>query len=71
MILSYIPRLVAQRQPSELEEIASFHDFVQRQYEIDKFDDKMIVHMDETPVFFDLFPSCTIDVKGCKSIQVR
>jgi len=63
---------MAQRLPCDLEDkIASFNDFVKRQRESDEFEDELIVNMDETPVYFDLVPNRTIDVKGRKSIRVR
>ena len=63
---------MSQKLPSDLEEkIASFSQFVRKLRVENDFEDMYIINMDETPVFFDLVPSKTIDTKGSKSVIVR
>lgn len=63
---------VAQRLPADLEEkIGSFHSFVKEQRLRDEFEDRFIINMDETPVYFDLVPGKTIDFRGNKSVRIR
>lgn len=63
---------LAQRLPKDLEEkITSFHKFVMDRREEDEFDDKCIINMDETPMYFDLVPGKTVDREGTKSVLIR
>ena len=39
--------------------------------EEDEFDDNLIINMDETPVYFDLVPSKTVNQRGSKSVLIR
>jgi len=46
---------MAQRLPEDLEEkLKLFHEFIKARREEDDFEDKMIINMDETPMYFDL-----------------
>lgn len=63
---------VAQRLPADLEKkLESFLDYVRQKREEDEFEDQFIINMDETPMYFDLLPGKTVDVKGRKSIRIR
>ena len=63
---------IAQTLPCDLEEkIAQFHQSVRYVRENGDFPYQVVANMDETPVFFDLVPSKTVDVRGKKSIRVR
>lgn len=56
---------MAQRLPADLDDnIDSVGDFLRLQSADDKFEDAMIINMDETPVYFDIVPGKTIDTKG-------
>ncbi|MEW8548669.1 MAG: hypothetical protein AB2693_34645 [Candidatus Thiodiazotropha sp.] len=63
---------VAQRLPADLEKkIEAFLQYVKQKREEDEFEDQFIINMDETPMYFDLLPGKTVDVKGRKSIRIR
>ena len=63
---------LSQRLPHDLEDkLSSFHTFVKSKREENEFDDNMIINMDETPVYFDLQPSKTINKCGEKSVLIR
>ena len=38
---------------------------------VHKFEDNLIINMDETPVYFDMPNSRTIDKKGKKEVWIR
>ena len=61
---------MAQKLPANLEDkITSFHSFVKEMRSKNSY--KIIGNMDETPVFFDMVPNSTLDVKGKKTIKIR
>nr|XP_006825569.1 PREDICTED: RNA-binding protein 45-like [Saccoglossus kowalevskii] len=63
---------VAQRLPRDLEEkITAFHEFIVSQPQRYDFPLDLIVNMDETPMYFDLLPTTTLERKGAKSVSVR
>jgi hypothetical protein len=63
---------MAQRLPEDLEEkVKLLHEFVKARREEDNFEDKMIINMDETPMYFDLVPGRTVEKKGVKSVKIR
>ena len=63
---------IAQTLPCDLEEkIVQFCQSVRYVRENGDFPYQLIANMDETPVYFDLVPSKTIDVRGKKSIRVH
>ena len=63
---------IAQMLPADLEEkIARFRQDVCYIRINGDFDYDLIANMDETPVYFDMVPSRTVDRKGKKSIKVR
>ena len=63
---------MSQKLPGDLEEkVTSFHKFLHDLRVKDEYDDKFIVNMDETPVFFDLVPNKTVNQEGNKSVIVR
>ena len=63
---------MAQILPCDLEDkIAQFRQNVQYVRENGDFPYELIANMDETPAYFDVVPSKTVDKKGKKSIIVR
>ena len=63
---------LSQRLPADLEtKIENFNKFLHDCRLNDDFDDEMIINMDETPVYFDVVPTKTVDQKGVKSVKVR
>ena len=63
---------ISQRQPSEMQEIAS--DFVRVKREklhMSCSDEAYIIHMDQTPVPFSFDPKKTIEVVGRRTIYIR
>ena len=63
---------IAQTLPSDLEEkVARFHQNVTYIRTNADFPYELIANMDETPAYFDMVSSKTIDRKGKKSISVR
>ena len=62
----------AQKLPADLEEkVSSFLNFVKNERLEDEYENKYIVNMDETPVFFDLVPNRTVEQTGKKSMVIR
>ena len=62
---------MSQKLPADLEEkVSSFHKFVKDQRVEDEYEDKFIVNMDETPVFY-LVSNKTIEKQGNKSVIIR
>ena len=48
---------MAQHLPEDLEEkVKLFHEFVKARREEEDFEDKMIINIDETPMYFELVP---------------
>lgn len=63
---------LSQRLPADLEEkISSFQTFVKTERSSEEIDDRYIVNMDETPVFFDIVPNKTVEQTGNKSVIIR
>ena len=63
---------MSQKLPADLEDkVSSFTKFVRELRIEDDFEDDFIVNMDETPVFFDIVPSKTVNQMGSKSVIVR
>lgn len=63
---------VVQILPCDLKDkIAQFRQNVQYIWENGDFPYELIANMDETPAYFDVVPSKTVDKKGKKSIIVR
>ncbi len=63
---------MAQALPSDLEnKVAQFRQAVYEMRVNGDFEYDLIANMDETPVFFDMVPSKTVDTKRKKSIRVR
>lgn len=61
---------MAQKLPSDLEDkVTSFHQFVKDQRRENEYD--YIINMDETPAYFDVVPSKTVDITGKKTIKIR
>ena len=60
---------MAQKLPGDLEsKVESFRDKVRSIRNRTDIDYRLLGNMDETPVFFDIVPGRTIDVKGRKSV---
>ena len=63
---------MSQKLPADLEDkVSSFYKYVKDKRIEDDYEDKFIVNMDETPVFFDLVPNKTVETQGKKSVIVR
>ena len=63
---------MAQELPKDLEaKISEFRRQVRYIRENGDFPFELIANMDETPVYFDMVPSKTVDVKGKKTIKMR
>ncbi len=63
---------MAQTLPSDLEnKIAQFRQAVYEMRLIGDFEYDLTANMDETPVFFDMVPSKTVNTKGKKSIRAH
>ena len=63
---------VAQKLPKDLEsKIEAFYKEVQELREDGHYSKEMIWNMDETPLYFDMIPSQTLEKKGAKEVQVR
>ena len=63
---------MAQTLPCDIEEkITQFRQSVRYVRENGDFSYQLIANMDETPVYFDLVPSKTVDMRGKKLIRVR
>lgn len=53
---------MAQKMPGDLEgKVKNFHEFVRRHREEDEYEDMYILNMDETPAYFDMAPSKSVD----------
>lgn len=44
--------------------------YVKQEREEDEFEDQLIINMDDTPMYFNLLPGKTGDVKGHKTIPL-
>lgn len=63
---------IAQKLPKDLEDqLLSFQRFVIRLRQKNEYPLNMIANMDETPVWFDMAGSLTVDSKGTKTVHVR
>ncbi len=63
---------IAQMLPADLEEkMARFRQDVYHVRQNGDFSYDLIANMDETPVFFDMVPSCVVEKIGEKSVRVR
>ena len=63
---------VAQKLPKDLEsKIEAFYKDVQGQRKDGKYSKEMIGNMDETPLFFDMVPSRTLEKRGAKEVRVK
>ena len=63
---------IAQELPKDLEnQICEFRRQVKYIRENGDFPYELIGNMDETPIYMDMVPSKTVDVKGKKTIKVR
>ena len=63
---------MAQKLPGDLEsKVVSFRDQVRSVRSRTDIDYALLGTMDETPVFFDIVPGRTIEVRGRKTVQVR
>jgi len=63
---------LSQKLPADLEDkVNSFVSFVKKSQVENEFEDKFLINMDETPVFFDLVPGRTLDLQGKRSVIVR
>ena len=63
---------MAQKLPGYLEsKVESFRDKVHSIRNRTDIDYRLLGNMDETPVFFDIVPGRTVEVKGRKEVRVR
>ena len=63
---------VAQKLPSDLEcRVFTFHEEVKTERQKHDFPKELIGNMDETPLYFDMVPSRTLEKKGEKEVRVR
>ena len=63
---------VAQKLPNDLEsKIEAFYKGVQDQRDTGKYSNEMIKNMDETPLYFDIIPSRSLEKKGAKEVCVK
>ena len=63
---------VAQKLPKDLDsKIEAFYKEVQDQREDGKYSKEMIGNMDETPLYFDMIPSRSLERKGAKEVRVK
>ena len=63
---------VAQKLPGDLEnQVSLFHDEVKTEKQKYNFSKYLIGNMDETPLYFDMVPSRTIEKKGAKEVRVK
>ena len=63
---------IQQKLPKDLEiQLERFKKKVKQLRRVHKFEDNLIINMDETPVYFDMPGSRTIERKGKKEVRVR
>ncbi len=63
---------VAQKLPGDLEDkVSAFQEEVKTERQKHDFPKELIGNMDETPLYFDMVPSRTIEKKGAKEVRVR
>ncbi len=63
---------MAQKLPGDLEgKVASFGEKVRSIRSGTDIEYSLLGNMDETPVYFDIVPGKTIEVKGRKTVRVR
>ena len=65
---------LSQKHPADLEEMVKsfvYNVTALRKNDEFEFEDKFIVNMAETPVFFDLVPGKTIEKQGAKNMTIR
>ena len=63
---------IAQKLPADLEEkITKFHSFIIRKRQINNYGLTHIGNMDETPVWFDMPTSKTVNTKGEKTVLIK
>ena len=63
---------VAQKLPKDLEaKIETFYRDVQTVRENGKYPKEMIGNMDETPLYFDMIPSQSLEKRGAKEVRVK
>jgi hypothetical protein len=63
---------VAQQLPSDLEDkLLEFTDYVQDIQSGHNFLLRLVRTMDETPLYFDMVPNRSLDLKGVRTVRVR
>ena len=63
---------VAQKLPKDLEaKIEAFYRDAQTRRENGKYPKEMIGNMDETPLYFDMIPSRSLEKRGAKEVRVK
>ena len=63
---------VAQKLPGDLEnQVSRFHDQVKAERQKYNFPKDLIGSMDETPLYFDMVPSRTVEKKGAKEVRLK
>ena len=63
---------MSQKLPTDLViKISSFHKYISKSKEENEFEERFIINMDETPLYFDIDPSKCIEEKGSKSVRVH
>ena len=63
---------VAQKLPGDLEsKLSAFLDEVKTERQKYNFSKNLMGNMDETPLYFDLVPSRTIEKKGAKEVRMK
>ena len=63
---------VAQKLPKDLEaKIETFYKDVQNLRENGKYSNELIGNMDETPLYFDMIPSRSLEKRGAKEVRVK
>ena len=72
LILYRAKTSIQQKLPAQLEtKLEEFISNVKVLREIYKFSKSLIINMDETPVYFDMPASTTVNKKGCREVQIR
>ncbi|CAG8620819.1 7958_t:CDS:1, partial [Paraglomus occultum] len=63
---------VSQKLPKDLhEKLCSFHKYIHLLQNNNNFELNCIANMDETPIFFDMIGTLTVDCRGAQSIPIR
>ena len=72
LILYRAKTSIQQKLPAQLEtKLEKFISNVKVLRETHKFPNSLIINMDETPVYFDMPASTTVNKKGCREVRIR